>query len=113
MDTHLLSLNVDKAKSRIKKLQSQITELHTFIAYTEKYSPDSFEEVVVHQYAIYGSIATVLENINKEVFEGKKYTYYDVGKIINKTGKPMDELHEIVRKIYRTNKKNSKEKKRI
>ncbi|WP_442598113.1 hypothetical protein [Neobacillus sp. D3-1R] len=110
MDTNLLSVNVDKAKRRIDKLQKQIDELQWFITCAENYKPISFKGKVIKHYAYQGSILKTFEIIKTDPdFEiGKENIYkaIDITEIID--SKPMDDLHLMVRKIYRINKKNAK-----
>jgi hypothetical protein len=111
MDTHLLSVNVEKAKNKMARLKRLVNELQSFITTAESYTPISFEQKVIKYYAFEGSIAKVLEKVNTETVEGgqgQRYKLNDISEIID--SKPMDDLHKQVRKIYRTNKKNLKEK---
>ncbi|MCM3570655.1 hypothetical protein, partial [Neobacillus mesonae] len=113
MDTHLLTVNVEKAKGRIEKLQNKIEEFQSFIDSAKNYDPCTFEQTVIKEYANLGSIAKVLNLVNERNYtkiQDKKYTSSDITTILE--SKPMDELHKYVQKIYRTNKKNGHQKKR-
>lgn len=113
MNTHLLSVNVEKAKVRIKKLQNQIDELHSFVESAENYNPSSegIEQQVIKEYAFLGSVLKTTDKLNKEGvknWNGISYKTDDIVRIID--SKPADELHKHVRKIFRTNKKNANAK---
>ncbi|SMQ77549.1 hypothetical protein SAMN05444673_2883 [Bacillus sp. OV166] len=107
MNNHLLAINVEKAKKRLVKLQSQVIDLEVFIGEAETYNAESFEQKVIKEYAYLGSLFKVTAKLNKELLEmGEegKLKMSDISSIIE--SQPIDELHKNVRKIYRTNKKN-------
>ncbi|MBM7653003.1 hypothetical protein [Neobacillus cucumis] len=106
MNNHLLAINVEKAKKRLVKLQSQVIDLEIFIGEAENYYAESFEQKVIKEYAYLGSLFKVTAKLNKELLEmgeEKKLKMSDISSIID--SKPIDELHKNVRKIYRINKK--------
>ena len=86
MDTHLLAINVEKAKMRLIKLQNQVIDLEVFINEAQKYNAVSFEQKVIKEYAYLGSLFKVTAKLNKELLEmgeEKKLKISDISSIID------------------------------
>lgn len=95
-------MNLDDAKQQIEKLKD-------YIDLVENYKPTSFEQEVVYEYALDNHVHRVATKLNEKGYRAKgavgerKLSSNDITTIVN--GKPIDELHEIVKKIFNGRKK--------
>jgi hypothetical protein len=94
-------LTIQRAKDEINRLQEYINLVDTF-------ETNTLENWIIREYAITGSIKTVVANANNQSF-----TYNSglvdrtfVTAVIN--GKANDRLHKLVRSIYRQKVKSRK-----
>ncbi|MEK5173216.1 hypothetical protein NST63_08485 [Heyndrickxia sp. FSL W8-0496] len=98
-------LNLENAKLEITKAEEYIIKLKEFIELVETYEADTFEKLVIKNYAIIGSVAKVANKLNEEGYRhesGRKYISNDITEIIQ--SKPtIDELHSLVKDIQKKN----------
>ncbi|MBU8877957.1 hypothetical protein BGM26_02985 [Bacillus sp. FJAT-29790] len=90
-------MNIELAKKRISELQN-------YVDLTETYVADCFEKHIIKEYAITGSVVKVAEKMNELGFKigERKVESNDVSAVINTNpSKNDDELHRIVRRLYR------------
>ena len=81
----------------VERAIKEIEELTQFVHLAENYIDDTFEKMVIKEYALTGSAKKTAEKLNKM---GREMSPSDVTSIIKKRPKD-DELHRVVRKFYR------------
>jgi hypothetical protein len=88
--------------SDAKKL---IVDLQYYINLVEKYQPSTFETRVIYEYALRENVNEVAKIMNELGFrvDDRKVTSSDVSAVLKQ--KPIDELHKIVSKNFKRNKK--------
>ncbi|CAM3464633.1 hypothetical protein EDM52_18445 [Brevibacillus invocatus] len=82
-----------------------ISELQYFVDLVESYEPSTFETNIIREYAIHGNVNEVAKIMNELGFQvnGKKVNSSDVSEVLKQ--KPSDELHKIVSRTFKNNKK--------
>ncbi|MCC8438710.1 hypothetical protein HP567_029695 (plasmid) [Brevibacillus sp. M2.1A] len=97
-------INLEKRKQFIEELREEIIEQERIIKLIESYKPTSLEERIIHEYAIEGNVSLVADKLNKEGLRigNRKYISNDISAVLKQ--KPMDDLHQIVKKSFEHNK---------
>lgn len=92
---------------QIEEAKKQIKELEDYIELVEGYDPTNMTEEAIKLYALYENVTKVTTLLNEMGYrEGsRKLVTTDVSKILK--GKPVDELHELVHKMFNRNKKRA------
>jgi hypothetical protein len=98
-------ISLANRKEYIETLRKEIEKQLAAINLIESYTPSTFEQRVIHLYAIEGSVKDVADKLNAqdERINGRKFISNDISAIIRQ--KPMDELHEITKKAFEHNSK--------
>ncbi|WP_312110663.1 hypothetical protein [Brevibacillus reuszeri] len=89
--------------SAAKKL---IVELQHYINLVENYQATTFETKVIYEYALHENVNEVAKIMNELGYyvDGRKVTSSNVSAVLKQ--KPIDELHQIVTKNFKRNKKH-------
>lgn len=91
-------MKIEEAKNTISKLQE-------FVDLTENFSPVTFEEHVIKEYAILGNVSKVASKLNELGFriKDRKVISNDVSEVIRKKPTEGDKLHQYVLKFHKNN----------
>lgn len=92
---------------QIEDAKKQIAFLQNYIKMIEDYQADTFEQEVMLLYVQEESVTKVVDELNRRGHRiGKrKLNTVDISDLIR--AKPQDEMHELARKIFKSNKKKS------
>lgn len=98
-------ISLANRKEYVETLQKDIEKQLKAINLIESYIPTTFEQRVIHLYAIEGSVKDVANKLNAEGerIQGRKFISNDISAILKQ--KPMDELHEITKEAFEHNSK--------
>lgn len=91
-----------QARKDMETLQKQLSQTQRYISLTENYTPETFTQHVIHQYAQEGNIVRTAENLNRLglTLGGRKIEPQDISSIIHSLPDPDDLLHKEVRRLY-------------
>ncbi|MBU5213584.1 hypothetical protein [Heyndrickxia oleronia] len=81
----------------VERAIKEIAELTKFVHLAENYIDDTFEKMIIKEYALSGSAKKTAEKMNKL---GHEMSPSDVTAVIKKRPNN-DELHRMVRKFYK------------
>ncbi|ANY69745.1 hypothetical protein BBD42_27065 [Paenibacillus sp. BIHB 4019] len=98
-------INLERRKEYIELLRTEIEEQEKIIKLIETYKPMSFEQEVLLNYAILGTVQSVANKLNADGHRlgERKYIHTDISAIIMQ--KPANEFHSMVKKAFEHNKK--------
>ncbi|MED4754615.1 hypothetical protein [Brevibacillus choshinensis] len=90
---------------KISVAKNLIVELQHYINLVEKYQSTTFETRVIYEYALHENVIEVAKIMNELGYrvDDRKVTSSDVSAVLKQ--KPIDELHQIVSKNFKRNKK--------
>ncbi|MCM3619180.1 hypothetical protein M3936_16445 [Sutcliffiella horikoshii] len=91
---------VEEAKKRIKWYESYIEKV-------ENYVPKTMEQKAIYRYVLLESVTKVTKELNDEGYRigNRKLMTNDISDIIR--SKPKDEMHEMAKKMFLSNKKKA------
>lgn len=93
-------MEISEARERIKKLEE-------FIVMVEAYQAVTYEQKVFKLYVLRENVTKITKELNEQGYRiGKrKLITKDISDLIR--SKPTDEMHEMARKLFNSNKKRS------
>lgn len=93
-------MEIAEAKERIKKLEE-------YIVMVQDYQTETYEQKVFKLYVLRENVTKITKELNEQGYRiGKrKLITKDISDLIR--SKPTDEMHEMARKLFNSNKKRS------
>ncbi|MED1802981.1 hypothetical protein [Brevibacillus porteri] len=90
---------------KLSAAKQLLAELQHYIQLVENYQANTFESKVIYEYALHENVSEVAKIMNELEFrvDDRKVTSSDVSAVLKQ--KPIDELHQIVSKNFKRNKK--------
>jgi hypothetical protein len=100
-----MKISLANRKEYLETLQKDAEKQLKAINLIESYIPTTFEQRVIHLYAIEGSVKAVADKLNAqdERINGRKFISNDISAILKQ--KPIDELHAITQIAFERNSK--------